>query len=284
MPSADEWLRLKIYAKTLAYFGVYNRVSNFARKEIQEHTTRTDRKTPDFLTKFLESRVKYPEIVTDAQIAEYTRTNIGAGSDTTAILLRELVYRFLVDPESCKRFLGEIQATLNSRPEDCHFDRPITWTEGHKMPYFQACMKECFRIHPALGQLIPREVPKGGVELCGKFIPEGTIVGCNAWTIHRDKNFYGEDADEYKPERWMDEDQDKVRNMESVNFVFGSGPRVCVGKNIALLEINKFVPELFRRFELNLVDPARYNLLPGWLVIQNGLDVMLRKRELGRRT
>jgi cytochrome P450 len=52
-----------------------------------------------------------------------------------------------------------------------------------------------------------------------------------------------------------------------------------LGRNIAMLEISKFIPEFFRRFEITLVDPKRYKLYPGWLVLQNGLDVTLRRRD-----
>jgi cytochrome P450 len=67
--------------------------------------------------------------------------------------------------------------------------------------------------------------------------------------------------------------------MENANFAFGAGPRVCLGKNIALLEICKFVPEFFRRFDITLVDPKRYKLRPGWLVLQQGLDAKLTLRD-----
>jgi len=217
--------------------------------------------------------------MTEAQLAEYANTNIAAGSDTTAIALRELVYRFLINPKSYERFLDELKSVLKARVQDESYDKPITWAEGLRMTYFQACLKECLRVHSALGQLVPREVPEGGFELCGKFIPGGTVVGCNAWTVHRDKNFYGEDADEYKPERWLDENKERVREMETASFAFGGGPRVCIGKNIALLEINKFIPEFFRRYEMQIVDPAKYKLVTGWLVLQHGLEVTLRRRE-----
>ena len=133
--------------------------------------------------------------------------------------------------------------------------------------------------------------------MCGKFLPEGTVVGCNAWTVHRDKNIYGADADDFRPERWMASEGSKditneakiqakieakrnqIRRMENLSFAFGGGPRVCIGKNIAMLEIIKFIPEFFRRFDVQLVDPARYKLRPGWLVLQEGLDCRLRRRD-----
>jgi cytochrome P450 len=275
----DDLLRIKIYSPLRAWFGRTDKVTGFTSKKIREHAMSAERGSPDFLSRFLQSKEKYPDLIDEAQLGEYVRTNISAGSDTTAIALREIVFRLLSDSKSLDRFMDEVKIVLKARLKDDDFEKPITWAEGCSMIYFQACLKECLRVHSPLGQLIPREVPKGGVELCGKFLPEGTIVGCNAWTVHRDKKFYGEDADEFKPERWIINDTEKVSSMEHANFAFGGGPRVCVGKNIALLEINKFVPELFRRFELHMVDPARYKLLPGWLVLQDGLDVTLKRRD-----
>lgn len=67
--------------------------------------------------------------------------------------------------------------------------------------------------------------------------------------------------------------------MEYTNFAFGRGPCVRVWKNIVLLEINKFIPKLFKRFDINLVDLARNKLLPSSLVLQNGLDITLKHRD-----
>jgi cytochrome P450 len=253
----------------------------FTAKQIQEHSALENDSRPDFLTRFLKAREKFPDLMTDGRLATYTNTNVSAGSDTTAIALREVTWRILTHAESFEQMMAEIKKALMSRTDVEDYEKPITWAESKEMTYFQALIKECLRLHPALGQIIPREVPKGGVELCGKSIPEGTIVGCNAWTVHRDRKLYGADADEFRPERWLDEDTDKVKNMENLSFAFGGGPRVCLGRNIAMLEISKFIPEFFRRFEITLVDPKRYKLYPGWLVLQNGLDVTLRRRNAG---
>ncbi|KAH0836163.1 hypothetical protein AYO21_04830 [Fonsecaea monophora] len=279
IPTVDEWLRIKGFGNILRKIRPAGNVVMWTMKQIHAHTVHDGVKSPDFLTRFIKAREKYPDIMTDGQLAEYANTNVSAGSDTTAIVLRELVYRLLTHEGSYRQFMEELKAVLKARPLDETYDKPITWTEGNSMVYFQALIKECLRIHPALGQLIPRVVPEGGVELCGKFIPAGTVVGCNAWTVHRDKKFYGEDADEFRPERWLDPDKERVRYMENLSFAFGGGPRVCIGKNIAMLEITKFIPEFFRRFEVHLVDPNRYRLRPGWLVVQEGLDVGLQRRD-----
>jgi cytochrome P450 len=251
----------------------------FTAKQIRDHQLSTDRTQPDFLTRFLNAREKYPELLTDRRLATYTNTNVSAGSDTTAIALREVVYRLLTHPDGLEKFMNELKMVLRARSNMPDPELPITWAEGQSMSYYQAVLKECLRIHPPLGQIIPRVVPDGGIDICGRFIPAGTVVGCNAWVVHRDKSVYGQDADQFRPERWLDDDLERRRNMENLNFAFGGGPRVCLGKNIALLEISKLVPELFRRYDLTIVDPSRYKLLPGWLVLQKGLDVQLNKKK-----
>jgi len=61
-----------------------------------------------------------------------------------------------------------------------------------------------------VGMALERVVPKGGVELCGQRFEEGTIVGMNAWVVHRDRAVFGEDADEWNPDRWLGDAEQRV--------------------------------------------------------------------------
>ncbi|EAW12137.1 uncharacterized protein ACLA_060970 [Aspergillus clavatus NRRL 1] len=63
-----------------------------------------------------------------------------------------------------------------------------------------AVLKEPMRLHPSIGLILEREVPKGGVTICDKHILSGTIVGINAWVLHRDARVYP-DPDSFVPER-----------------------------------------------------------------------------------
>lgn len=61
------------------------------------------------------------------------------------------------------------------------------------------------RLHPVTGFILERHVPSGGTTLCSTYLPAGTVVGINAWAIHQDKSIYGDDADAFRPERWLQE-------------------------------------------------------------------------------
>ena len=93
----------------------------------------------------------------------------------------------------------------------------ITWIQSQDLPYFQACLKEAMRIRPAVGLNISRLVPPEGAELDGHFFPGGTSVAVNGWVLHRDREAFGQDADDFRPERWL-EDEERARKMERYMF------------------------------------------------------------------
>lgn len=93
----------------------------------------------------------------------------------------------------------------------------VTWNQAQSLPYLQACLKEAMRVRPAVGLNITRVVPPEGAELDGHFFPGGTTIACNGWVLHRDKEVFGQDADDYRPERWL-EDEERAKRMERYMF------------------------------------------------------------------
>lgn len=83
-----------------------------------------------------------------------------------------------------------------------------------------------------------------------------TIVGINPWVAHFNTEVFGPDAARFRPERWdpAETPPERLTRMEQYHIPFGAGTRTCLGKHIAVLEMNKLIPELVRRYEFELLD------------------------------
>ena len=207
----------------------------------------------DLLSMFLKAKEDRPDFFHDGRVLTMAVSMAFAGSETTAISLAAVFYYLLKNPRCYQKLMQELDGALESGTIEARPSGITTWAESQKLPYLDACIKEAFRLHPAAGLIIERIVPKQGAEICGEVIPGGTIVGCNAWVIHRRAEVFGEDAEIYRPERWLEADPDVRRKMEGSMLHFGMGARTCIGKNISLLEIYKLVPSFLRRFQVCMI-------------------------------
>lgn len=191
-----------------------NNVVQFTVQQLQARTARpVDRK--DFLGAFLQAKQDHPDVVTDRQVLSYANSNVFAGSDTTAISLRAILYYLLKNPASMQKVVDEIDNVVGQR--DCN-QEPVAFAESNQMPYFQAVLKEAMRMHPAVGLLLERVVPAGGADIAGTFIPAGTKVGICPWVLHRDQRVFGPDADTFRPERWIEADPETLKVMNRSNL------------------------------------------------------------------
>lgn len=230
-------------------------VVRFARARIRERLSENNTGIPasrrgDLLDMFLKAKEERPDFFHEGRVLTMAVSMAFAGSDTTAISLAAVFYYLLRNPKCYGKLLDEIDDAARSGVIDNRPTGMISWTESQSLPYLDACIKEAFRLHPAVGLLLERVVPPNGATICGQHIAGGTIVGCNAWVIHRRPEVFGEDVDAYRPERWIEVSKEKRKEMESTMFHFGMGARTCIGKNISLLEVYKLVPSFLRRFEV----------------------------------
>lgn len=222
----------------------------------------TKKPTLDLLSKFLAAKEARPDFMTDTLVQTMAVSMAFAGSETTAISLGAVFYYLLRHPAALARLRAELDdAGRRGVFADCATGL-VTWHESQKLPYLDACVKEAFRMHPAPGLPMERIVPPQGADIAGHFVPGGTIVGCSAWVLHRNKDVFGADADVYRPERWLvDETRDRgaeearIKEMTGTMCQFGLGSRTCIGKNISLLEIYKLVPSFLRRFDVSGLCP-----------------------------
>ena len=244
--------------------GWYNKVTPtvpWAQRELTARLLSTsdekrevDTKRVDLLERFLRAKEVHPESVNNNTVLGLTLSMVNAGSGTVATTLSAIFYHLLKSPETMNKLCQEIDAhfpPLRSTEESKEYNE-VMFSEAQKLPYLDACLKETFRIHPALGgQLLERVVPPGGALIDGVFVPGGTIVSGNAWITQRHQPTFGNDVEKFRPERWLDCGSEKLSAMNRALLAFGAGPHTCIGKNIALLELYKTVPSILRVFKVS---------------------------------
>ena len=163
--------------------------------------------------------------MTETKLRENLLVFILAGSDTVWSTFRALLVNII-----CSGKYANLLRT-DLRPENLALAEP-DWT------YLDACIKETIRTNPSVSDMFNRIIGKGGLKLdSGEFLPEGTDVYINPWISNRDKTIYGEDADEFVPERWLRESKEKVAEMDKFIMTFGFGVRMCIGRKIAEQEL-----------------------------------------------
>ncbi|KAI0835183.1 cytochrome P450 [Hypoxylon sp. FL0890] len=231
----------------------------------------------DLLSSLIRGHLKDKEKFHEGDIFAVAHGAIFAGSDSTASTMQSFFWHALSAPKVYAKLIDEIETA--AREGTISSQGNIQWTEAQNLPYFQACLKESMRMRPAVGVNISRYVPPEGIEIEGRHLPGGIRLALNGWVLHRDKATFGEDADYYRPERWL-EDPEDAKVMERYMFQFGGGSHVCIGRNLALLEINKVVPRLLRDFEFELAYPGRpLKAKATFFVVQEGLEVYISRKK-----
>ncbi|KAK5121408.1 hypothetical protein LTR85_005240 [Meristemomyces frigidus] len=257
------------------HLGITARHGSLRTFAIKEITARQDRGSDhqDILSKLRAMQKEKPIEMDDNAVASMATSNIFAGSDTTAISTRAIIYYLLKNPHCKHRLMEEID-DLRSQGK---LSDPVTLSEADKMPYLQAVMYEALRLHPAVGMSLPRTTPEGGATIAGRYLPARTVVGANPWVIHRNKEVFGDDVDSFRPERWMKENNG---DMHRFFFAFGSGARMCLGRNISWMEMSKLIPTLFMHYNIELSEPEKeWTTSCWWFVMQHGVNVRLTRRQ-----
>lgn len=131
-----------------------------------------------------------------------------------------ITYYLAANPAAQTKLQAELDAALAN--ED---DPASTFELTKNLKYLQAVIDESIRLHSTSGIGLPRITPEGGLTVCGKYFPEGTILSVPSYTIHRDTEVWGPDVEAFRPERWFERDAELIQKTYNP---FSFGPRyVC---------------------------------------------------------
>ncbi|KAI0265680.1 cytochrome P450 [Gloeopeniophorella convolvens] len=216
-----KWKRdgMRYFAEDLEMFaGLMDRVQN-------DRANGVDR--PSFCASILQFHDRHG--LTEPEAAMLAGSLYAAGSETTPSTIEWLLLSLTAFPEVQQRAQAEIDAMVGR-------GRTPTFADAPSLPYVRAVVREVIRWRPAVGLGVPHATTEDDWYE-GMFIPKGAMCLANAWHCNHDRAVFGDDADEFKPERHLDRNGDlapgPVETSREGHVTFGFGRRICVGKHIA---------------------------------------------------
>ncbi|PWY94814.1 cytochrome P450 pisatin demethylase [Aspergillus sclerotioniger CBS 115572] len=119
----------------------------------------------------------------------------------------------------------------------------------------QAVIKETMRLRAVFPTAFPRVIKPGAERVIPSLsspLPVGTTVSANTYVLGRSRELWGDDVDEWTPQRWLGDDEHR-RQMETKFIAFSRGPRGCIGRDLAMLVIAKAVMALLQQWQIRSV-------------------------------
>ncbi|KAF9510929.1 hypothetical protein BS47DRAFT_1471747 [Hydnum rufescens UP504] len=214
----------------------------------------------DLLAKLQEGKDAQGNPMGRSELTAEALTQLIAGSDTTSNSSCVITFYLALNLGAQHKLQAELDEALGPiiLPESEKISRAnyelvvAPYDVVKSLPYLEACIYEGLRIHSTSAIGLPREVPAGGLTVSGRYYKEGSILSVPSFTIHRDPDVWGLDADIYRPERWFERDKEK---MQKAFNPFSWGPRACVGKNLATMELVVIIASIFKRYDIVLESP-----------------------------
>ncbi|KAF1782435.1 Cytochrome P450, conserved site [Phytophthora cactorum] len=203
--------------------------------------TQDDKGGKDIISLFLDDLNKSGTQTRAASTQHIVVNFIIAGRDTTAQALSWFFYCLSKNPQVEAKIREEVAAKL---PKLFNGQCSPSMDEVGELIYVEGCAK---------GDAA-KEAVHDTVLSDGTCIAAGTLAGLPMYALGRMPHVWGPDAAEFKPERWID--SGKLISVSAYQFVaFNAGPRLCLGKNLAMLEMKLIVASLLSKYHVELESP-----------------------------
>ena len=250
---------------------VHEFARNIVREKKRELKEKETLESADMLSRILSSGLSDEEFVKDIVISF-----ILAGKDSSSAALTWFFWLISKNPRVEKEIVNEIRENSET-PVPC---------EVKDMVYTHAALCESMRLYPPV-PIDVKEAMDDDVLPDGTVVKKGMRVTYNVYAMGRLESIWSEDWGEFKPERWLEKVEFgkwKFVGRDSFTYpVFQAGPRICLGKEMAFMQMQKLVAGILRRFRVvptvaDGVEPRCFSFLTSKM--EGGFPVKLHKRVL----
>ncbi|XVF73361.1 hypothetical protein PTKIN_Ptkin12aG0195500 [Pterospermum kingtungense] len=237
---------------------IHNFIDNVMTTKKKQLSMNPDRnEKEDILSRFIAESVKNPGTMTDRYLKDIILSFLTAARDSTASTMSWFFYLLCKHPLIQEKIAQEVMDNVSCKEDESIDDFVTTITDAtlEKMHYLHAALSETIRLYPA----VPED---GRIAVADDILPDGHKVKKGdkvlymAYSMGRLPYIWGEDAENFRPERWL---KDGVFQPESsFKFIaFHAGPRICLGKEFAYRQMKIFSMALLRHFRFKLADDTK---------------------------
>ncbi|XP_031110794.1 cytochrome P450 86A8-like [Ipomoea triloba] len=239
----------------------------------------------DLLSRFMRKKES------DDKVLQHVALNfILAGRDTSSVALCWFFSLIMQNPRVEENILREICTVLaetrggnfgNGGDLSAWLDEPLQFEEVDKLVYLKAALSETLRLYPSVPE-DSKHVIADDVLPDGTFVPAGSSVTYSIYSAGRMKSTWGEDCLEFKPERWLTLDGKKFIMQDQYKFIsFNAGPRICLGRDLAYLQMKSIAAAVLLRHRLSLSPGHQVEQkMSLTLFMKDGLKVKVHPRDL----
>ncbi|KIM46010.1 hypothetical protein M413DRAFT_300447 [Hebeloma cylindrosporum] len=248
MSIMPRWLGKSLHRRLTAFLYIRDYVvAGLLRisKDFARHPTIHSEK-PDFtiFPRLMESSRQDTSI--SQLLVDESLSLLQAGSDTVGNTCTVGTFFILNDEVIRSRLLEELRSVWPDR------DSTVSLTILQNLPYLNAVIKESLRLSHGIVTPLPRIVGPAGTTIGGFYIPAKTIVGMSVTSVHLNSDLFP-DPERFSPERWL---QPSAQMLGHYLLPFSSGPRMCLGMNIAWAELYILFAHVFRKLRMEIVDTS----------------------------
>ncbi|CAD5193011.1 unnamed protein product [Musa acuminata subsp. malaccensis] len=223
----------------------------------------------DFLSRFALGSANSDEYLRDILISF-----VLAGRDTTPSALTWFFWALSSRPDVVDKIRDEVKQIRSRQREGNIGEESFTLEELRDMNYLHAAISESLRLYPPV-PLVVRECREADELPDGVRVGRGWLVMYNAYAMGRREAIWGPDGGQFRPERWLDEG---VFQPKSPAFypVFHTGPRTCLGKDMAYIQMKALAACILERFDVELAAERGRHQLAMTMRMEGGLPVRVK--------
>lgn len=230
------------------------------KRELMKNGTEDKDTKEDILSRFILASEKDPEAITDQYLRDIILNFLIAGKDTTANTLTWFFYLICKQPLVQEKIAAEIQDSLSaSAGEDRDIDSFCAILNDHevvdRMHYLHAAITETLRLYPAV-PVDGKSAEEDDTLPDGFKVKKGDVVNYHAYAMGRMTYLWGEDAEDFRPERWIENGSFKPESPFKFP-AFNGGPRICLGKEFAYRQMKILAAILIHSFRFKLRDESK---------------------------